>query len=425
MSADALNHALLLQGPVGPFFRRFADELLAAGVSVTKVNFNSGDDLFFRGPEVVRYREPMGAWHATCERLVDDRGIDGVFLFGDCRPMHRDAMAVARRRGIPVWVFEEGYLRPDFVTMERGGVNGNSSVPKDPDFFRRAADGLPDAVDPERVGNTFPHHALWTTMHSVAATTLRWRYPHYRHHRDINSARQAAAWFRGFARKLWYSVTERELLDELTEVWSGRYFLVPLQVYCDAQLSHSRFESMDEFIEYVVSVFAARAPDDHRLVLKHHPHDRAYRDYARLIATLGERYGCGDRLVYVHDLHLPTMLKHARGVITMNSTVGTSSLHHGTPVKVLGSAVYDIPELTYQGDLEDFLRDPGTVDRELYLAFVRWLREANQINGSFYRRLATSATAAGLVRPVFEADSAGDDDHPVADGLAGAVAPDA
>jgi capsule polysaccharide modification protein KpsS len=46
----APRHALLLQGPVGPFFRRLADELCARGTAVSKVNFNPGDSLFYRGP---------------------------------------------------------------------------------------------------------------------------------------------------------------------------------------------------------------------------------------------------------------------------------------------------------------------------------------------------------------------------------------
>src|SRR5262249_36637670 len=51
----AEKSVLLLQGPAGPFFRRVARRLARLGCSVTKVNFNAGEDLYFRGPEVVRY----------------------------------------------------------------------------------------------------------------------------------------------------------------------------------------------------------------------------------------------------------------------------------------------------------------------------------------------------------------------------------
>ncbi|WP_458339329.1 capsular polysaccharide export protein, LipB/KpsS family, partial [Bordetella pertussis] len=36
-------------------------------------------------------------------------------------------VALARASGVRVHVFEEGYFRPHWVTLERGGVNAHSS----------------------------------------------------------------------------------------------------------------------------------------------------------------------------------------------------------------------------------------------------------------------------------------------------------
>jgi capsule polysaccharide modification protein KpsS len=141
------------------------------------------------------------------------------------------------------------------------------------------------------------------------------------------------------------------------------------------------------------------AASDARLVIKHHPHDRGHRDYSAYIRALGARYACGERLVYVHDVHLPTLLKHARGTITMNSTVGASSMYHHTPVKALGRAIYDIPGLTSTRSLADFLEDPGELDVELYAVFCRWLRDHNQLNGSFYKPLALFDSRSGIQIP--------------------------
>jgi capsule polysaccharide modification protein KpsS len=76
--------------------------------------------------------------------------------------------------------------------------------------------------------------------------------------------------------------------------------------------------------------------------------------------------------------------------------VGLSSIHHGTPVKVLGDAIYDLPGLTHQGELGDFLRSPGVVDDELYRAFRAYLEHNNQANGSFYVRLPNRRTPTGV-----------------------------
>ena len=49
-------------------------------------------------------------------------------LYGDVRPIHAEAVARAKAAGIMVHVFEEGYLRPYWVTYERGGSNGHSRL---------------------------------------------------------------------------------------------------------------------------------------------------------------------------------------------------------------------------------------------------------------------------------------------------------
>jgi capsule polysaccharide modification protein KpsS len=92
----------------------------------------------------------------------------------------------------------------------------------------------------------------------------------------------------------------------------------------------------------------------------------------------------------VDVINLPAALRHARGTVVINSTVGLSSLMHGTPVKCLGRAVYDMPGLTHQGSLADFFAAPSEVDRELHRRFRQWLLENNQLNGSVWSRLYES-----------------------------------
>lgn len=379
------KHLLLLQGPAGPFFARVAEQLRRAGASLTKVNFNGGEDLYYRGPEVVRFRGSLAEWPAFFERLAEERGAQGVVLFGDCRPLHRLAIERARQLGLEVFVFEEGYLRPDFVTLERGGVNGHSRISRDPAFY--------DSVQPEPepphlpIKHAFIKSALHTICYASAAALLRKRYPEYRHHRDIRPLPQARLWFRGTVRRALHTVRDRALSQQLEAHQLGPYFFVPLQVHLDSQLSHSRYATITEFIREVVTEFARHAPADHRLILKLHPMDRPYSDYSVDIEALRLEHGLGERLIYTDVVNLPAALRHARGTVVINSTVGLSSLTHGTPVKCLGTAVYDMPGLTHQGPLSDFFRDPAPVDRALYKRFRQWLLAQNQLNGSVWSRL--------------------------------------
>ncbi len=379
------RHLLLLQGPAGPFFARVARQLLAAGARVTKVTFNGGEELYYRLPDVVRFHDSLEAWPAFFERLVRQRAVSGVVLFGDCRPVHRAAIERARTLGIDVFVFEEGYLRPDFVTLEKGGVNGHSSIPQDPAHF------LDVELKPEPqhtpIKHAFAKSALHTICYACATALLKSRYPHYRHHRDIRPFVQARLWIRGSVRRAVHTVRDRQVAKRLEAQDMPPYFLVPLQVHLDSQLRHSPYATVNHFIRDVVTSFAEHAPKDHALVLKLHPMDRPYSDYATDIEALRFEHGLGDRLLYVDVVNLPAALRGARGTVVINSTVGLSSLTHGTPVKCLGRAIYDIPGLTHQGSLAEFFQAPAPVDRELYQRFRRWLLEQNQLNGSVWSRL--------------------------------------
>ena len=171
---------------------------------------------------------------------------------------------------------------------------------------------------------------------------------------------------------------------------------MPLQVWNDFQWKHSPFEDTDELLEYIISSFAAHADPEHRLVVKHHIADRGYRDYTALIDEKRRRFGLGERLIYVHDLHLPTLLQHARGTVVMNSTVGLSSLHHGTPIKVLGKAIYDVPPLSFSGELDAFWKQTPRFDAEMYRMFRGWLEHHNQFNGNFYSRIPNTGFVSGI-----------------------------
>jgi capsule polysaccharide modification protein KpsS len=266
--------------------------------------------------------------------------------------------------------------------------------------------------------------ASFACCYSILLTFLWWLYPGYRHHKRLNAFYEAFAGVLSFLRWLRYSLTERALLRRLERRWLGKFFLVALQVHDDFQIKNSRFEGVPEFIREVVRSFAEHAPKDQRLVFKHHPLDRGYRDYGPLLRALAHTHGLGNRLLYVHDLHLPTLLRCARGCVVLNSTVGLSALFHGTPVKVLDSAVYDIPGLAVQLSLDEFWSAEVEVDAVAYHRLRAFMLRENQGNGSFYRRIAAagpsgvfwpasfsvpSATLAVVSPecPVVERDSAG------------------
>ena len=378
------QRTLLLQGPMGPFFERLAAMLRAQGQAVWKVNFNGGDDKFFTGPGIIRFQAPMAAWPHRIRELLAEMNIDAVVLFGQSRHLHAQAIAAAQEAGISVYVFEEGYIRPDYVTLEQGGVNAESSLPTHADFYRQLEIETPPAAQP--TGQSFAAMASCAFHYGLAAYLARSQYPHYTHHRSLAPIPEFLRWLRGDWRKWKHRLLERSDWAALTAAdRHKRFFLVPLQVENDSQIvHHSRYESMLPFIDDVLESFAARADHGDWLVFKHHPMDRPYNDFTRQIALAAAKFGLSDRVRYVHDLHLPTLLKAAKGVVTVNSTTALQSLFHGTPVVTLGEAFYNVAGLVQIGDLDRFWTHAGEVDADLFQRYRAYVIRETQLNASFY-----------------------------------------
>ncbi len=393
------KRVLLLQGPVGPFFNRLGADLRTAGADVYKVNFNGGDWFFSSRKDfdrVYNYRGRPEDWDEYFRQLVKRTGVEIVMLFGDCRPIHREVSRISRECGVEVGVFEEGYLRPDYITLERNGVNSHSALPQDPDFFLRFKDQPVPTV--MRLGSTFRYAALWAMLYYVMASLLKPVFWRYRHHRPL-SWTEGAFWVLSYLRKNHYRNHEAGTQEVLCGPHSKDYFLVALQSCTDAQISaHSNYSSVEAFIEEVVRSFSGHAPADVLLVLKHHPLDRGYADYSLLIKSLAEQYGLAGRCYYIHDQHLPALLDHARGVVTINSTVGLSALQHKSPVKVCGRAIYDIKGLTFQGGLDQFWHQAPlhVPNPALYRGFKNYLVLHTQHNGSFYKQLPGMVFRSGI-----------------------------
>ncbi len=389
---------LFLQGPVGPFFNRLAKDITTFNAETYKINFNGGD-WFFYSYDAINFRGTLSEWPVFFSNFIDRYEIDTVVLFGDCREYHRIAHAIARQNNIEIGVFEEGYVRPDYITFERFGVNGFSLLPRNREFYDTLE--LEESIisDVKHVGNTFWYAAWYATLYYFFSVLLNPLFRHYKHHRPLNLG-EGRYWIKAVWRKWYYKYHERGINDLLVTQNKKNYFLAPLQISTDAQIhEHSDFSSINAFIEKVISSFSAYAPDQTLLVIKHHPLDRGYHDYSKIIYNIADKYNISDRVKYIHDQHLPTLLEHARGVVLINSTVGLSAIHHGSSLKTCGSAIYDIAGLTFQGSLEDFWHnaDTFTVDRDLYNRFKGYVINNKQINGNFYGRLKDSKLESGIL----------------------------
>lgn len=402
MSALTLSnmrkHFLLLQGVCSPFFDRLGERLRAAGHAVTKVNFTVGDSVYWRQGNTYVYRGQAKDIPEFLCGIWERHGITDQVVFGDRRPVHRRAILAARRRGIRNHVFEEGYFRPYWVTLEREGVNAHSLLPRDPAWYREAGKRLPSVGRPQAFPNQFHTRARHDVLYHLAGAANPFLHPHYRNHALVTAPVEYAGFLLRKLRKPHWKRSDNERLQALME--SRRpFYLLPLQLKNDAQIRyHSDYKNMQEVIGKVAASFAYHAPSDAFLVIKNHPLDMGLAQYARLIKVLTHEYDLGDRLVYLEGGNLEALLKRASGLITVNSTAGNVALGFGCPTHTLASPIYDMPGLTHQGRLDDFWLDIPAPDATLFRAYRRTVAGTVQINGGFYCRPGIDLAAGNALQ---------------------------
>ena len=395
---------LFLQGCTSNFFHLLAGELRARGHHTSRINFNMGDRLFGHSHDLTwNYPGTAEDFHAALMDWVQQHGITDMVMLGDTRPMHNTACQVARQLNLTTHIFEEGYLRPYWLTLERGGINGYSPLPKDPDWYRQVAAALPEPEHTPIQANSVPLLAAWELAYHVPNLLNPLFFPGYRTHRPVISGLEFWGWATRFARMPWYR--RRDQADISRLLHSGQpFYLFPLQLDGDSQIvHHTRFASIAGAIDMVLQSFAAHAPADARLVIKNHPLDTGLNRYQRHIRQLARQLNIAQRVLYLESGNLEVLSQQAQGMVTINSTVGLSALACGLPLMALGKAIYDLPGLTWQGDLDTFWQRPTRPDTGLFACFRKVVMHTTQINGGFYSRagrvLAVRHAAQALEAP--------------------------
>ena len=388
----------LLQGPLGSFFDYLSQRLRGAGYATLDLCFNLGDSLYRPAPDRLSFRGPPEKWRAELLRLCRVHRPQCFIMFGDRRPVHIVACEVARELGILVYSFEEGYLRPDYVTFERDGNNARSAIAAElPAFVEREWQ-----VGPRPVGKSFGRMARRAVVYQWALAFGHAFSRGYVHHRQRRVVPEALLWTRGLLRKLTHAKTDTALEEKLKREHDGKYFVVALQVHDDLQgLHHGAGWTQESLIIAAIRSFARHAPKDTRLVIRYHPMDRGHVSYRSLVERHARAEGANDRVLLMYNGHGPSILTHAAGFISVNSTMALSAMHHGCPVFALGDCFYRMQGLTASGRdeaaLDAFWSAPPPIDQALFMRFRALIAQKTQINGNFYLERFHPAMATATI----------------------------
>lgn len=392
----AARSFLMLQGPLSPLYARLADRLEQVGHEVCRVNLCFGDRMHWSRPGAVDFRGRPAAFGAFVAALIARRAVSDVVLHGECRLYHRIAADEARRQGARVHVTELGYLRPDWMTVDRDGTAAASAFPRDPGSIARIA----AACDPVDLTPRYPAHFSWVAAPDVAynlSSSLLWfLYPHYRRHTIDWPPLEYAAWvWRLSTARRRGRAAEARIARIVAE---GRpLFLFALQLEGDFQVrARSPFQCQTDALEMTAASFAAHAPARATLAIKTHPLDNGLRPWRPVVRAIAGRHRLEDRIVLLDGGNLAPMIERAQGVVTINSSAGLEAILAGVPVKALAPALYDVPGLTHAGPIDAFWTSPQNPDGALARTLVRALAGSVQVRGTIYSREGLAAAVDGI-----------------------------
>ena len=381
---------LFLQGPHGPFFKELGAMLRQAGARAVRVGFNRGDQAYWGRAGYIPFTGQQAEWPDFLETLLTTEGVTDLCLYGDTRFIHSVAIERARARGITVHVFEEGYLRPWWVTYERGGANGHSRLMSlSVQDMQRALERTEiDLIDAPAHWGDMRQHVFYGAAYHARVMLLNRRYKGFRAHRDLPVTAEFALYLKRLLAMPLHAI-ERRLATWRVRAGGFPYHLALLQLEHDSSFQqHSPFATMTEFLAVAIEGFAKGAPRHHHLVFKAHPLEDGRTQVQANIRRLARENGVADRVHFIRGGKLAALLNHARSAVTVNSTAAQQVLWRGMPLKVFGAAVYDKPEFVSTQPLPEFFASPTRPDLRAYRDYRRFLLETSQLPGGFY-----SATA--------------------------------
>ncbi|MEO1611117.1 MAG: capsular biosynthesis protein, partial [Pseudomonadota bacterium] len=278
---------------------------------------------------------------------------------------------------------EQGYIRPAYLTLEPDGTGGRTRFPGDWAGIETLAAGRTPPA-PQRFETSFFGYAAMDVAFNLANVAASWLFfPHYKQHGIDHPTREWSGWI--VNKILPLRRRRRQLAEAETSLAAheGPVFILPLQLETDYQIRlHAPPGGVKGMLERAIASFAANAPADAALVVKIHPLDHGWTNWRAMAKAAAAKAGVRDRVIFFDGGDLDAMLARCAGVVVANSTVGLTALQAGAPVIAVGKAIYDLPGLTFAGDLDAFWTNAAPPDRERVETFLAALG-AIQTPGGF------------------------------------------
>lgn len=395
---------LFLQSHPSNFGRELLQYMRKSGAVVHAINISSADWAYRLGVKSDSYWGRLSGWRTYLEHYIEAHGITDIVYYADRRPYHRIAHAIAQERGLNAYAYEFGYMRPDWITLEKGGLGAFSHFPEDPNQIVQAAAEL----DHELPGGHYPYPFLPEAFNEVAYNLgpvfAPMLFPFFERDRYYHPLRDYISYIPRLMVKSRNNVRATAAIEALKA--SGEpYFVVPMQLQNDYQIRHnSHYTHLSEFIRDTLESFEIYADKDTRLVFKLHPLDNNIERWPRAIMKLARTFGLQERVDVIDGGNLAHLLADAKGVVLVNSTTGVHAVRLHVPVKVMGIATYDIPGLTDPQSIDGFWQNPRQPNEELLDATLKLMSASIQVKGNFFTKPGKAVAIPEFARRLMTGD---------------------
>ena len=347
--ASCKRSFLFLQGPHGNFFKQLSRKLNSFGYTTYSICFNGGDAVDKQvSINTYYYFKPREYFSSFFRNIIIEKQITDVFLYGDKRYYHTIAIEICKSINANIWVFEEGYLRPGYITLEKNGVNSNSNIPaiynewlSKQKHHSSDCNNCSDIVFDENddiLKNPMKTRVKYTIINYLGLWFLYPLFPFYKWHRDKGFTSEILGWINKKCSDFVSQKKKKNITEKLTKM---EYFAFPLQLSSDAQIKcASSFRDVSESVEKVISSFAIHADAKYHLIIKLHPLDNSFFSYRKFVNNLAQSFSIENRIHFITDANSNDFIDNCLGTVVINSTMGILSLYKGKPTITLGNAIY-------------------------------------------------------------------------------------
>ncbi|MBL4800163.1 MAG: hypothetical protein JKY50_22435 [Oleispira sp.] len=402
-SDGSSKKALLLQGPVGPFFRTLQKQLEQSGIQTRRVTFHAADALFAINSNSVRFKGSAAEWEQWLRVELTFGQFDLIIMFGSERPAHLVAHHIAQEIGCSILSLEEGYLRSGYIACEVGGNNaGQSQLMR----WKPSNCNDPQSKTPvNRHKSSLSTMVLWGAIYYFIREVVAKSSEEKLYHRQTAGViKESISWLSHYNRRTLAKFKERAVIKMLIADRAQDYILVPLQVPSDIQMrKHSRGWDNEKLISACLTSFRENKRKQ-LIVFKTHPLDQNSKELVSIVFRQAKALGILDDIRVLQSGNLSELTKHSSGMIVINSTSAFSAFHHGIPLLVMGSAIYRHKEIATLGetskDITEFWRHRSAKNAVDVAGFIQAVKSHALLPGDFYSLSTQGVTAKNVVERI-------------------------